>query len=188
MIESSTESLPSLDSLDENQAFKLWKSSEGEEHEKYQSLLVKLLMKHARSVCWLKLPDHPSEHSWISNESVYRALARAKNFKEKSKFSTWFHRIVLNECNRVLRSKQARAEVPIDDALEATDSRDTDIERSILVEEIQNVGRQQDRRVIRLILAGATYKHIAAELHVSKSNARKIWQRVVERLRDVVGK
>lgn len=77
--------------------------------------------------------------------------------------------------------------MPLDDALEISDSRDTDIERKILVEQVQKLGRKQDRRVVKLILEGATYKQVAAELHISKTNARKVWQRVVERLRDGVG-
>src|SRR5277367_5375500 len=186
MSELLAELLPSLDTQDENAVFHEWRSSTGETKEKYQSLLAKLLMKHARSVCWQKLPDHQSEHSWISNESVYRAIARAKNFKGRSKFSTWFHRIVLNECNRVLKSKQDKAEVPIEDVQDIGDSRDTDVERTILIEQVQKVGRPQDRRVVELVLQGATSKEVAAKLHISRTTARKVWQRVVERLRDGV--
>jgi DNA-directed RNA polymerase specialized sigma24 family protein len=93
---------------------------------------------------------------------------------------------VLNECNRVLRSKQAKAEVPLEDALEISDSRDTDIDRSILVKEVQKMGRPQDRRVVELVLQGASSGQLAAILHISKTNARKVWQRVVRRLRDGV--
>jgi RNA polymerase sigma factor (sigma-70 family) len=183
MSESSVDSPVSLDIHDENSVFRAWKSSTGETREQFQSLLVKLLQKHARSVCWQKLPDHQSEHSWISNESVYRAIARAKNFKEKSKFSTWFHRIVLNECNRVLRSRQAKAEVPLEDVVDAPDSRDTDIERSILVKQVSKMGQPKDRRVVELVLQGATSREVAAVLHISKSNARQVVHRVLRRLR-----
>jgi RNA polymerase sigma factor (sigma-70 family) len=186
MSELSTDSRPALDTQDENAVFQEWKSSSGMTKEEVQAHLVRLLMKHARSVCWQKLPDHQSEHSWISNESVYRALSKASNFQGKSKFSTWFHRIVLNECNRVLKSKQQKAEVPIDDALDAADSGGADIERAILAEQVQKMGRPQDRRVVGLILNGASYRDVAAELHISKGYARKVWQRVVERLRDGV--
>jgi RNA polymerase sigma factor (sigma-70 family) len=183
MSESSVDLLVSLDIHDENSVFRAWKSSSGEEKSHYELLLVKLLQKHARSVCWQKLPDHQSEHSWISNESVYRAIARSKNFKEKSKFSTWFHRIVLNECNRVLRSKQVKAEVPLDDVVEASDSRDTDIERGILVKQVSSMGQPKDRRVVELVLQGATSRDIAAILHISKGTARQRVHRVLRRLR-----
>jgi DNA invertase Pin-like site-specific DNA recombinase len=76
--------------------------------------------------------------------------------------------------------------VPIDDALDAVGSGGADIERAILAEQVQKVGRLQDRRVVRLIVDGATYRDVAAELHISKAYARKVWQRVVERLRDGV--
>jgi DNA-binding NarL/FixJ family response regulator len=94
---------------------------------------------------------------------------------------------VLNECNRVLRSKQDKAEVPIEDALEISDSRDTDIERSILAKQVQKMGRRQDRRVVRMIMQGMSSTDVAAALHISKTNARKVWQRVLERLRDGIG-
>ena len=93
----------------------------------------------------------------------------------------------MNECNRVLRSKQTKAEVPIEDALEISDSRDTDIERSILAKQIQKMGRRQDRRVVRMIMQGMSSTDVAAALHISKTNARKVWQRVLERLRDGIG-
>jgi DNA-directed RNA polymerase specialized sigma24 family protein len=94
---------------------------------------------------------------------------------------------VLNECNRVLRSKQDKAEVPLEDALEISDSRDTDIERSILAKQVQKMGRRQDRRVVRMIMQGMSSTDVAAALHISKTNARKVWQRVLERLRDGIG-
>lgn len=74
--------------------------------------------------------------------------------------------------------------MPLDDALEISDSRDTDIERSILAAQIQKMGRRQDRRVLELIMKGATSRDVAAVLHISKAAARKAWQRVRERLRD----
>jgi FixJ family two-component response regulator len=76
--------------------------------------------------------------------------------------------------------------VPLEDALEISDSRDTDIDRSILVKEVQKMGRPQDRRVVELVLQGASSGQLAAILHISKTNARKVWQRVVRRLRDGV--
>lgn len=86
----------------------------------------------------------------------------------------------------MLRSKQVRAEVPIEDGMEIADSRDTGIDRTILAEQVQKLGRRQDRRVVELVLQGASYRTIAAELHISKTYARKVWQRVVERLRGIV--
>lgn len=77
--------------------------------------------------------------------------------------------------------------MPIDDALEVTDSRDTGIERAVLAKQLQAMGRPQDRRVLRLILQGATSRDVARELHISKTMARKVWQRVRERLRGIVG-
>jgi FixJ family two-component response regulator len=72
--------------------------------------------------------------------------------------------------------------VPIDDALEISDSRDTDIERTILAKEVQKMGRSQDRRIVELIMQGATSREIAAVLHISKTKAQSVWRRVRERL------
>lgn len=175
-----------LDIHDENSVFQKWQSSMGEEQERLQNLLIKLLTKHARSVCWQKLPDLQSEHSYISNESVYRAIARSKNFKGKSKFSTWFHKIVLNECNRVLKKQQARSEVPLEDTSEPSADGGNGGFDSVLATQVEDMARKQDRRILRMIKKGYSRKEIAAELHLSNANVRKIWERIVRRLRDAV--
>jgi len=74
--------------------------------------------------------------------------------------------------------------VPIADVVETPDTRGGDIDRKILAEQIQSMGRLQDRRIVGLIAEGLTYREVAAELHTSKAYARKIWQRTVERLRN----
>ncbi len=44
----------------------------------------------------------------IVQESFVKAFQNLKNFKGKSKFSTWFYRIVINESIKVLRKKGER--------------------------------------------------------------------------------
>lgn len=137
-------------------------------------------------MCWQKLPDLRGEHSYIANESVYRAIARSKNFKGRSKFSTWFHRIVLNECNRILKVKQEKDEISLDAAGDKYIAIDNDVFEEICYNQIAEMGQKSDRVILEMYRIGYSSREIARKLKMSTEQVRKRWQRLRERLKDLM--
>jgi RNA polymerase sigma-70 factor, ECF subfamily len=107
---------------------------------------------------------------------------RSKNFKGKSKFSTWFHRIVLNECNRVLKHKQRRAEVPLDDVAEDSFGRNSPAGGEILIQQVAGLAGSKDGRILELVMQGYSSREIATKLHMSSTVVRKRWERARKKL------
>src|SRR6266404_6363230 len=89
----------------ENEMFQKWRESTGEEKEQYLQSLVKLLMYHARAVCWKVIPDLAQEFDSIANDSVWEAIRDSETFEGRSLFSSWFHKMVLNHCRNALKEK-----------------------------------------------------------------------------------
>ncbi len=170
-------------SLDENQVFERWKLSTGQEKEELQLLLVKLLTKHAHAVCWGRIPDLQNDHGWICNEAVYRALRHSGNFKGKSKFSTWFHRIVFNICNNALKAKQRKGEeVELSDAVENGFGGGDPVVAKIWLDQVEKMGSKEDRRSLGMLARGYTKGEIAKELGISLGLVQTRWWRLRGRL------
>jgi RNA polymerase sigma factor (sigma-70 family) len=170
---------------DENEVFEHWRSSTGKEKDEFQKLLVKLLSKHAHAVCWNKIPDLQNDHGWICNEAVYRALRHHGNFKGRSKFSTWFHRIVFNICNNALKAKQKKGEeVEVDDSLGDGSRGWRSAVDKIFMDQVKKMGSREDQEILRLLAAGYTKIEIGKRLGINAGLVQTRWNRLKERLRD----
>lgn len=82
--------------------------------ELHQGVLLQLMTAHAHAVCVEQLGRRRMD---VVNEALARALRGMAKFRGDAKFSTWFHRICINECKRVLRAEKTRAcrEVSLED-------------------------------------------------------------------------
>ena len=98
--------------MDENLIYEKWKLDPSEAN---LNQLIESLTNHAKSICWNKIPDHRQEHEWIVNGAVASAVTGLEKFRGESKFSSWFHRIVLNECNMYLRGIEGKDSISIGD-------------------------------------------------------------------------
>lgn len=174
--ENSTQEYP------ENAAFAKWRSSEGPEKEQALVELVALMEKHAYSVCWLKIPNHRDEFGGIVNGAVWRAIEGAKGFRGEARFGTWFHRIVLNECNRIFESKQTRETEGLEGLEELGTS--SDPESRIYAAEVISKLDADDRRLVDLILQGYTEQEIGEKLGIEQPGVCKRWDKLKERVRD----
>ena len=85
---------------EEDVVFAQYQGATGPERFALELELVRLLQKHAHAVCYQVLRDHRPD---LVNTAIYQALKHAKNFRGDSKFSTWFHTIILRRCISVLR-------------------------------------------------------------------------------------
>lgn len=167
----------------ENQAFEKWRSLEGPEKELALMDLVSELRRHAYSVCWLRVPDYRDDFGGIVNASVWRAVAKSKDFRGDAKFGTWFHRIVLNECNRVLKGKQDNPEESLEAIAEEL-GEETNPEKAILFRELVEGLGKEDKRLVKLQLGGYSAEEIAEELGISANAVGTRWSRLKEKIRN----
>lgn len=145
--------------------------------------LVTELRRHAFSVCWQRVPDHRDEFGGIVNASIWRAVSKSGSFRGDARFGTWFHRIVLNECNRVLRGKQDNPEESLETITEELGT-EADPEKTILFRELVEGLGAEDQRLIALRLGGYSEEEIASRLGITGNAVGVRWSRLKERMRD----
>jgi len=161
----------------ENKAFELWKMSSPLERELRLRELVEMLRAHAFSVCWERVPDHRGEFGGIVNASVWRAIKKSEDFRGDAKFGTWFHRIILNECNRVLKGKQDNPEESLEAITEEL-GEETNPEKAILFRELVEGLGEEDQRLVALQLGGYSEEEIGEKLGISMSAVGTRWSRL----------
>jgi RNA polymerase sigma-70 factor (ECF subfamily) len=160
----------------ENELYSKWKSSSETSRELIMPYLAAALQKHALSVCWQQIPAFPGEHEWVAQESVWRAVKSIEKFKGTAKFGTWFHRIALNECARLLKLKlKNKNEVPLEE---------THLPHSTGIEAKTDVGiifsslSGDDQILMQGKLEGLTFDEIGELLNIPAGTARARWFRL----------
>jgi RNA polymerase sigma factor (sigma-70 family) len=168
-------------SSDVNPLYDVWKSSTGQAKDLALTQLVPRLEQFAKAICWKRIPEFHDEFDPLINEIVWRAVGKPAKFEGKSRFSTWFYRIVTNECNRFLRKHKERNEAPLEEEMpcqaEAVNARLT----------IQGLIRKltkEEYALFRMVADGESFKTIGDELGISTGNAKIRWLRLKTRLRN----
>src|SRR5579884_1120983 len=142
----------------ENEVFEEWRKAAGQEREELLRELVRLLQKHAYAICWTKLGDRRPD---IVNHAVFKAVSKAAGFKGESKFSTWFHEIVVNLCNSALRQKQQRGIEHAPEDVEGELCVDPDMDSGIELERMLKDVSEEDRRFVDMKINGLNETEIA---------------------------
>lgn len=169
----------------ENELFKAWRSSAGLEKEDKLRQLTKALSTHAYAVCWLKIPDHRGEFPAIVNEAIWRAIKGAEKFRGESAFGSWFHRIALNECNRLLKTKQTRdVETSIEEMTNDVVSSEADPDRRLLLLSLLRSLPDTERTLAEMKLQGLKDWEIAEQLGTTESAVWNRWEKIKETLKD----
>jgi RNA polymerase sigma-70 factor (ECF subfamily) len=166
----------------ENELFAKWKSSNAVSRELILPSLVSALQKHARSVCWLRIPDHVSEHEWVTQEAVWRAISGLSKFRNEALFGTWFHRIVINECSRLLKLKErAKQEIPLAEASQPMlhGKQDSKIQVGGIIASLN----EDDRILVKGRLEGFSFLEIGEILDITAGAARARWQKIKAELK-----
>lgn len=166
---------------DVNPAYLAWKSSTGEQKEWLFLELLQKLEKFATAICWQRLPDHGDSIEGLVNEIVWNALHNEKRFKEKSRFSTWFYRIVVNACNSYLRAIKRKSEVP----LEEDETIFPDLEARLDIAKQVASLRKEEQGLFRLMLAGHTASEIGKIMKISTNAVEHRLARLKEKLKNV---
>jgi RNA polymerase sigma-70 factor (ECF subfamily) len=73
----------------------------------------KLVLRHRQRVLAVaqRITKNPEDAEDVAQESLHKAFLHLKNFQEKSQFSTWLTRIVMNQAFMLLRRRRGIVEV-----------------------------------------------------------------------------
>lgn len=142
-----------------------------------QLRLITLLQAHANAICWLKLHTHRPD---ICNEAVFRALQFEKDFKGKSKFSTWFQRVVLN---LIASDKRRDARRKEDSLVEIHSTPDTGpIEARIDAQRMLKLLNKAEREIFLYKMLEVDEATIGQNLGLSPEGVRTRWHRIRKKL------
>jgi RNA polymerase sigma-70 factor (ECF subfamily) len=167
---------------DVNPAFSAWHvAKDNELKERALQILIERMEKFARAICWQRIPEYQADFDPLINGIVWRAIRKADSFKRRSKFSTWFCRIVINECNKFLRSRKESREVELEEEmptkLEAIDAR---LDLLAMLDSLEG----EDHQLLRLQMEGLDFQETGERLEISRNAALVRWNRLKGRLRD----
>lgn len=166
---------------DVNPAFAAWRSSTGRVKEWHLHTLVEKLEKFATAICWQRLPDHKNEFDALVNGIVWRAIQKADKFKDEAKFSTWFYRIAINQCNTYLRNFKERYETSLEEEMSSTpEGLDARIDLIALLDGLE----KEEHLLFRLVAEGEDFQTIGSKLGIKRNAAIVRWSRLRGRLRD----
>lgn len=166
---------------DVNPAFAEWKNASERQKEWTLQNLINRMEKFARAICWQRLPDHADSVDALINGIVWRAIKHADTFKDEAKFSTWYYRIIVNECNRFLRNYKKRCETSLVEELPINyDGIDAKVDVLALLDGLEG----EDHLLFRMVAEGHDWNVIGKALKLSSNTAHKRWQRLKEKMRN----
>lgn len=165
----------------EEEAFRKYVESGGKDA-KAENALFSLLTQHALKVC-RRLLDRDREDA--AQEIVLKAFLNLPNFKEESKFTTWFHRIALNHATNTLRNQKGRDEQQLGWAWEgdARAAGSSSVEGEILVEEVLGKLSEEERKLLEMRLEGSTFQEMGEATEERPNTSQKKFYKVAEKVR-----
>lgn len=167
--------------LDVNPVFSAWRLSTGPQKDLILATqLIPKLEIFAGRICWQRLPDFKEEFPALINGIIWRTIKQADKFKGKSKFSTWFYRIVINECNRFLRNKKELFETELEEIPTKTEQLDARVDLIGLLNTLEG----QDHQLFRMVAEGEDWNTIGEAFGINRIAALVRWNRLKKRLRD----
>jgi RNA polymerase sigma factor (sigma-70 family) len=156
--------------------------AEGDAKKALGEELCKLLFQHALAICWLELREHRPD---IANYSVFKAISYSKKFRGEARFSTWFHKIVLNQCKSRIRNKLRLAEKSLEDlnageeaVLAVASVADHKLQFASLAKGLS----AKEQQLLDWKLEGRDEGYIADQIGYTKAGVRTLWHRLKKRL------
>lgn len=167
----------------EDKVYKEYKGAVGQQKEELGERLFSLLSQHAKEVSATTLREISPD---VVSEIVSRCFVGLDGFEGKSLFSTWVHRIALNECYRELRRREGDREVSIEDLSEpeigslTTSSLDN---LGSVLEEVTEGLRGEERQLVELIKEGLSFLEIDEELGLTQKASQRRWRKLKRKLK-----
>lgn len=135
------------------------------------------LYKHALRVCYTELNEHRSD---IASDACWKAFRNLGGFRGKSKFSTWFHRIVLNTITSAKRTQIRLAEVGLEHAEGHAFTPDAIGPR--FAEQLRDVMNKEELALWDFKLRGVGERELAKSLGLTVEGVRSRWFRLRKKL------
>ncbi len=132
-------------------------------------------------------------HNWMDTEDAVqatfiRAWMYCECLEKEGSFLTWLMRILVNECNNILRKKKRTPEVYMEDELPSLPSALDDM-HIFKMDLFAALGTLEDRYRIpiqMIFFHGFTQKETAERLHITRSAVSGMVRRGKEKLRAAI--
>ena len=170
----------------ENDLYQRWLESGDNDKTEILETLFKLVLKQAKAVVWLKVPDAPPN---LAREIASEVIQRLPEFRQESQFSTWAHRIAINKANLEIRRKVemrgrfVEYEECEQDADPAVENAADILDREILLDQIKRELNPVDLALIDYKLDGLSTKAAAERLGLSEDAAESRLRRLMKDLK-----
>jgi RNA polymerase sigma factor (sigma-70 family) len=175
----------------ENELYAQWRDASDAEKPKMEKKLFNSILRRARNVIWKKIPEAHEDLARDIASVVIEQLAEFKG-QNKSEFTTWEHRIILNQCNVHLRKKVKDrkrfyvSESPEDD-IKLADSKAKyafdRVEEGLDLERLVQTLPRKDHVLLGCVLDGMTMLEAAEKLGDTEDAAESRLRRLKARLK-----
>jgi RNA polymerase sigma-70 factor (ECF subfamily) len=145
--------------------------------ERHQKPLYRFVLQHTRDA-------HAADE--IVQMTFVQAYTHLDRFREEASFKTWLHRVALNLCHDRSRAERRRSDVPVEQALDATQTqpRLEDVVLGASLERRIAALPDRQRTVLNLRLWGdLSFKEISRVLGTSENSAKVNYHHAIRRLR-----
>ncbi len=165
----------------EDKVYKEYKKAKGQQKVELEERLYSLLSQHAKEVSASTLREISPD---VVAEIVSRVFTKFDRFRGHCLFSTWVHRIALNECYRELRRRKDSREVSIEDLSESEvgSLSANDEYRGELDKALEGLS-EEETQLTDLIKQGFSFLEIDEELGFAPKTAQKKWGRLKRKLK-----
>ena len=163
----------------EDKVYKEYERAKGQKKVELEERLFSLLSQHAKEVSANILREISPD---VVAEIVSRVFTKFDRFRGHCLFSTWVHRIALNECYRELKRRKDSREVSLDDLSESeyasltTASPEKGVE---ILNEAAGGLDPEEKQLTDLIKQGLSFLEIDEEMGYAPKTAQKKWERTI---------
>lgn len=144
-----------------------------------QRAMTKLLEKHYERLYLLAYSYMKNEADSLDvvQEASFRAFQKISSLKQDEYFLTWMHRIVINECNRLLAKKQKEqaqqtSDVKLNDLSDQKDFINQRIASSELLTYIQQLDEKYEEVLLLFYYNDLSIKEISQFLNKSENTIK----------------
>lgn len=166
-----------------NAVFERWRQAGPLERPRLEGELIHLLTEHFYAVCWQQLRTRRPD---VVNEALVRVIGSLEKFRGEALFSTYVHRIILNECARAAKKQAvlAEREVSIDDLPAEPIAPDARGEVE-LKDVVLNLGIGE-ALFVEMKRQGVPDERIGQEFGLTPAGVRVKWHRLKKKLRTLL--
>lgn len=157
-------------------------------------LLVERYQARAYRTAWLILRNADDARD-ISQEAFVRLYESTRRFRGEARFSTWFHRILVNLCLdhrrkwrvwRLRNEPDEEVEALPAEAVDPGDALDREQALKLLWDAVERLAPRQRATVVLMVQEGLATREVAEVLGMSEATARVHLHRAVGALRKLI--